>query len=186
DRVILMDQYQPQDVSAQARELVRDAPEPLLDTHDAQAHPVSLATQRTAARRLDNTRLQLGARPRIQAFGCEQLRLGEHRIDLGRVAQLVEPGQLRAIGWLIARWADPDSNLNSLLNASLNDTLNNNPDLSLLDALRLALQQLDTQGLDVLSPFYPEPHGGLARPRLYELFAALNRLRELTAGQTQR
>ncbi len=176
DRVILMDQYQPQDVSAQARELVRDAPEPLLETQDAQAHPVRLATQRTAARRLDNTLLQLGPRLKIQAFGCEQLRLGEHRIDLRRVAQLVEPGQLRAIGWLIARWADLGSNLNNPLNAPLN----NDPDLSLLDALRLALQQLDTQGLDVLSPFYPEPHGGLARPRLYELFAALNRLRALT------
>ena len=69
-----------------------------------------------------------------------------------------------AIGWLIAQLADADSQA---------------PNTTLLEALRRAFQQVESQGLDRLSPFYPEPHGGLSLPRLQELFAALNRLREL-------
>jgi predicted ABC-class ATPase len=159
-----MDRYRARDASEQARALVIDAPEPLLTA--AQGQPGALSTDLTAARRLGEKRLRWGPRatPRIQAFGCEQLRLGDWRIDLGRVEQLVEPGQLRAIGWLIAQLADAK---------------NNAPNTTLLDALRHALRQIETQGLDRLSPFYPEPHGGLALPRLQELFAALNRLREL-------
>ena len=166
DRVILMDQYQPKEVSAQVQALVVDAPEPPLAVTDSNAPIRSLSTRLTAARRLDLRRLRQGlsARPKIQAFDCEQLRLGDWRIDLGRVEQLVEPGQLRAIGWLIAQLAD---------------AVDNAPDATLLEAIRHLHQQLEAQGLDRLSPFYPEPHGGLVLPRLQELFAALNRLREL-------
>jgi len=160
DRVILMDQYHAKDVSCQVRDLVSDAPEPPLTVPAA----VSLAhcRQQTAARYLEGSRLQLGTRPKIQAFDCQQLRLGDYRIAMGHVEQLLEPGQLRAIGWLISQWACTATY-----------------DISLLEALQLALSRLDAQGLDRLSPYYPEPHGGLARPRLYELFAALNRCREL-------
>ncbi len=166
DQVILMDQYQPKEVSAQVRSLVIDAPESQLAVTDPQVPTPSLATRLTAARCLDHGRLRQGlsARPKIQTFDCDQLRLGNWRIDLARVEQLVEPGQLRAIGWLITQLANTDENVH---------------ETTLLEAIRGLLGQLQTQGLDRLSPYYPEPHGGLALPRFYELFAALNRLREL-------
>ncbi len=161
DRVILMDQYQPQDVSVQTKALVSAAPEPPLAASAAAS--LARCRQQTVAKRVEGSALRLGLRPKIQAFDCQQLRLGDTRIDLGRVEQLLEPGQLRAIGWLIYQWSRTDTR-----------------DLSLLEALQRALLRLDAQGLDRLSPYYPEPHGGLVRPRLYELFAALNRLRELS------
>ncbi|MFT6915947.1 MAG: putative ABC-class ATPase [Motiliproteus sp.] len=165
DRVILMDQYQARDASQQARALVTKAPEPLLMTCPAAIPTSSLSTTSTALSGLANLRLHLSARPRIRVFGCEQLQLGDYRIDLGRVEQLVEPGQLHAIGWLLA--------------LSAKDSANGSTPQSLLEALQRALRQLDSRGLDSLSPFYPEPHGGLSQPRLYELFAAVSRLREL-------
>lgn len=170
DRVIMMQQYRAKDVSQQAQALVNEAPEPAMAIAEPQQHtqqpPDGLGTTLTAARRLDAQQFRQGLpiNPKVQAFDCEQLRLGNWRIDLGRVEQLVEPGQLRAIGWLISQLADaanPASNT------------------SLPDALRYALRQVETRGLDTISPFYPEPHGGLSLPRLQELFAALNRLREL-------
>ncbi len=164
DRVILMDQYQAKDVSEQVRALVIEAPEPRLSGAELEPAAGVLRTDLTAARRLAEKRLGLGARAKIQAFGCEQLRLGDCRIDLGRVEQLVDAGQLRAIGWLIVQLVDADDSA---------------PDAPLLDRLRHALRQIEAQGLDRLSPYYPEPHGGLTLPRLHELFAALNRLREL-------
>ncbi len=170
DRVILMQQYRAKDVSEQVRNLVIDAPEPQLAVAETQPQTLppsgALGTELTAARCLDGKLLRQGlpTRLKVQVFGCEQLRLGDWRIDLGRVEQLVEPGQLRAIGWLIAQLADVDSQA---------------PNTTLLEALRRALHQVESQGLDRLSPFYPEPHGGLSLPRLHELFAALNRLREL-------
>lgn len=174
DRVILMQQYQARDVSAQVQALMSEAPEPALAVAEQQRQiqpqrkSGAPGTELTAARCLDIQQFRQGlpTRLKVQAFGCDQLRLGDWRIDLGRVEQLVEPGQLRAIGWLISQLAD-----------------STDPDATLLDALRHALQQVEAhaevQGLDQLSPFYPEPHGGLSLPRLQELFAAINRLREL-------
>ncbi len=187
DRVILMDQYRAQDVSDQAHRLTQALPEPSASFEQTGGMAENGGTfaaplDRTAERQLKPDGLLLDERGRIkmQAFGCDTLRLGDFSIDLARVEQLVEPGQLRAIGWLMTQLLQPDPRLceheaakrdHSKLAAPLSDTL--------LDRAKQALQDIERQGLDRLSPYYPEPHGGLTLPRLQELYAALNRLREL-------
>ena len=102
----------------------------------------------------------------------ELLILGTTPIELWAVEQLVDPSQTRAIGYALCvlgeRYADGHT-----------------PLADLLDALE---QVLDSEGLEALSPFarggrHP---GNLARPRRYEIAAALNRLRTLRMRQCRR
>ncbi len=163
DRVILMDHYQASDVTAQARALPAPAAEAQPHGPGADWPGSGLHSPFNAQRRLTPGAPSRRERPaKIQAFGCDQLRLGDERLDLGRVEQLVEPGQLRAIGYL----------LRQLLESPARD------DAPLLHKLQGALEDATRQGLESLSP-YSEPHGGLVLPRLQELNAALNRLRGL-------
>ena len=93
------------------------------------------------------------------------MHFGRETIDLRGVEQLVDRSQTRAIGHALhlaaERFMDDGATLAEVLDR--------------LDAL------LDEQGLDVLDPFHrPERHpGNFARPRRFEIAAALNRLRSL-------
>ncbi len=156
DRVILMDHYQAEDVSDRALQLSRP--------HQTPQKLPPLCLKPVCSRRL--TGVQPAGNPtakpiKIQAVGRGILRIGDDEIDLGRVEQLVEPGQLLAIGYLLQQ-------LPSVA-----------PETPVLQALQQLLSRVQCTGLESLSPYRPEPHGGLTLPRLHELFAALNRLRGL-------
>ena len=100
---------------------------------------------------------------KIDTRGRDKITYGSDDIDLRGVEQLLDTSQTRAIGNAILlmtrRFFDGERTLSQALDA--------------IDAL------LDTEGLDILDPFHhPEEHpGNLARPRRYELAAAINRLR---------
>src|SRR5690606_22987626 len=83
-------------------------------------------------------------------------------IDLHAVEQVVDPAQTRAIGAIIrymtGRYLDGRR--------------------SLREALEALYEELATAGLDRVSP-YDTPAGDLALPRLFEVGAAINRLRSL-------
>jgi hypothetical protein len=70
----------------------------------------------------------------------------------------VDPGQTRAIGWLILRYAKYHAEGSG----------------SLVEGLQAALREAETRGLDILLPWKV---GNLAMPRLLELAAAVNRIR---------
>ncbi len=152
DRVILMDNYCPQDVSTRAATLAGEPPPrdsgkvPLRSTKKR-----SLDVARFNSRRSDGT-LRIDVRePRLIDFGC-------HRIDLNRVEQLVDRGQTEAIGRLLDYCARQ---------------YGGHPD-GLIGGLQQALADVEAQGLDIL---FPWKVGHLAMPRLYELAAAANRMR---------
>jgi predicted ABC-class ATPase len=162
DRVIAMRSYQPFEVSEDARriaasmrtERVREAREPLSTGAPRQPDPSSLdASRGRRAVRLDVPERDL-------------VIYGQQRLDLRGVEQLVDRSQTRAVAFAI-----------HLASRQLMGDGVTVPEI--LDALDTLL---DERGVDALDPFasarHPGVHpGNLARPRRYEIAAALNRLR---------
>jgi predicted ABC-class ATPase len=106
---------------------------------------------------------------KIQAKSKKHIAFGRANIDLQDIEQLVDVSQTRAVGYSIhlatERFMDGKSTLNLVLNS---------------------LEQFfDSHGLDELDPFHrKERHpGDFARPRRYEIAAAINRLRTVHMKQ---
>ncbi|MBO9350132.1 MAG: ATPase, partial [Thermomicrobium sp.] len=99
----------------------------------------------------------------------EEVTFGYESIDLRHVEQLVDPSQVRAIGLALAYAVE-------------HDIIDGKRALSAI--LDLVDEVVDREGLDILSPYRGHP-GDLARPRRYELAAALNRLRSLEVRQVR-
>ncbi|HEX2483719.1 MAG TPA: ABC-ATPase domain-containing protein [Myxococcota bacterium] len=165
DTVIELRAFEPFDATARAREV-------------AHAHPSARVPERAAPFALPAPRVPLpgsldatrGRREvKIAARGRELLEFGVERIELGALDQLLETSQTRAIGFALElvrrRFVDGTRTLPQILDA--------------LDAL------LDERGLDVLDPLSeraPRHPGDFARPRRYEIAAALSRLRSLAVA----
>jgi len=167
DRVIALREFQPLDVTTDAEEIAAasgsarriEASEPL--TGFAQRIPIAGSFDPSRGRK----ELAIGAR------GLDRIEFGRSDIDLRGVEQLVDASQTRAIASAIqltaTRWMDDQRTLHAVL-----------------DELE---QLLDTRGLDELDPFYrPGRHpGNYARPRRFEIAAAINRLRTLSVKQSR-
>lgn len=152
DRVIMMDNYQTFDVTKKAQCLAGSSPPERTERIPFQQKPL---------RQID---LSIKPLPRqreakIQVREQRLLEYGQKRIDLSQVEQLLDRGQTEAIGLLLA-WCNQH---------------NPQQKLGLIATLQQALHEVEQQGLDLL---FPWKTGHLAMPRLYELAAAANRLRE--------
>lgn len=169
DAVIEMKAYRAGDVTAQAKEI-------------AEHNPVRRCGDPRAALRRPNDRIpdpasfdaRRGRRDtKISARDREEIVYGTTEIDLRAVEQLFDPSQTRAIG--------------AAIHLAVSSMMNNNETLSeVLDALD---RFFDEQGLDPLdhiqrsrprSEQRSEKHpGSFARPRRFEIAAAINRMRTL-------
>ncbi len=155
DRVIQMHDYVPLDVTRRAHGIAA--------THVTGRHEeAAAALARPLPRALrpgsvDSNRP--GGKRRIQARGRESLLFGREVIDLRAVEQIVDPSQVRAIGVLLARMAET--------NAPVADPP---------AWVRRCLLRHDWLHLAY------RPDGDLARPRPFEVLAALNRLRGARLG----
>ncbi|HEY5659098.1 MAG TPA: ABC-ATPase domain-containing protein, partial [Myxococcota bacterium] len=165
DTVILMRDYRPADATQDAREVARRHTSARRSEAPAPLPPVT--PRIPLAQSFDASR---GRRDvKIDAKALDLILYGREPIDLRHVEQLVDPSQTRAVGDAIhlaaERFMDGSATLREVLDA--------------VDAL------LDAQGLDVLDPFHrPERHpGNLARPRRFEIAAAINRLRSVRMRQ---
>lgn len=154
DTVIEMRSFQPRDATGEARRIAGECP---TDRHHEVRVPLRAARERVPVpTSLDPSR---GRRDvKIDARGVDQILFGSEPIDLRGLEQLVDPSQTRAIGRALylarERWMGRDVPLRCVLDA--------------LEAL------LDEEGMDALGD-----RGDLARPRRFEVAAALNRLRTL-------
>ncbi len=157
DTVIMMDCYEPKDVTQQAKALARN----LNDTyHDKLDHLPQFSRnshRRPGKKALDPSRRNRDVK--IDTKGLQTILYGEHHIDLSLVEQLIDIGQTRSIGLIIHYYATHYAN---------------NHD-SLIEGLRKVLSDINIEGLDVISPY---KMGNLALPRLHEIAAAINRIRE--------
>lgn len=159
DTVIAMQDYQPRDVTEAAQRVAREfRTQRAIET----TSPLSGVTSRVPLwESLDSSR---GKREvKIEARSVDAIAYGHEVIDVSGVEQLVDISQTRAIGY-------------ALHLASRR---------SMKGGLQAVVQGLvelfDDAGLDGLDPYHQgERHpGNFARPRAFEIAAALNRLRTL-------
>ncbi len=152
DRVILMENYRPKDVTQEAREVARALPtrRALGDPR----HPLAVTPRCPLPEGFDPRR---GGREKVRARGLREIVFGRQVIDLTALEQLVDDAQARTIGVLLKRLgqrADGRTPLKVLVEALV------------AEAAKEGLYALD-----------PSPE--LAEVRPLELAGAVNRLRSL-------
>lgn len=153
DTVIQMDEYRPLDVTERAHEIAASLATGRREEHDGRL-------ERPCPRRLDPRSLSPETRPgkrKIQARGIDVLVFGRSQVDLSCVEQIVDAAQARSIGWLLAHLARSSEKA-----------------IEPLAHLQAMLGRLGDCEWDWLTG---HPDGDLALPRLWEVAAALNRLR---------
>ncbi|MGB0910835.1 MAG: ABC-ATPase domain-containing protein [Nitrospirales bacterium] len=163
--VILMKDFQPVDVTSQAKDITRA--QPTVRHTEITSHLPSLVARVPAAESLNPSRGQ--ADVKITARALDEIDYGAESIHLEAIEQLVDISQTRAVGYALF-----------LISQKLmNET-------TPLKELLVAWEgYLNREGIDLLSPFLRSGQhpGNLARPRSYEVAAALNRLRTIRFEQ---
>jgi len=155
DTVIQMQEYVPFDVTYQAREIAATHVTGRREEHDTDLDRPAVRALGTAS--VDPT-VKKGKR-KIQAKGPDHMVFGGADIDLRAVEQVADPSQVRAIGQLMANMFDAGG------------TIDDPPAW-----LRERLAGAEWHRL------FDKPDGDLARPRVFEVMAALNRLRGAKLG----
>jgi len=163
DTVIMMDHYQPYNVTLEAQKVAREMP--LKRKRESRGK----FTYKERYPQPESIKPYKGKRLKLDSKGVNQLVIGPEFVDLSQVEQLVESSQTRAIAYSLYQFSKIRE-----------DSLKMKPTVGeVLDYLENMMNQ---DGLDFLAP--PgrlQPHN-LSRPRRYEISAAMNRLRTLRVG----
>jgi len=172
DAVVELHAYQPRDATARAREIAATSP---AERRSEPRTPLRAPIPRIPDPASFDPRR--GAREvKVSARGRDEILFGRTTIDLRTVEQLFDPSQTRAIAGAMLL-------VKSLLGKeqALADRSERGGPPTLAGILDAVEALLDERGLDILDPFHrPERHpGALARPRRFELAAAINRMRGL-------
>jgi predicted ABC-class ATPase len=164
DRVIAMQDFQPRDVTDQAREIVAALPEVRQIEGDATFG--AIADQRITCPLLTPTQPRKPHRGKIRGA---MIQFHDQEVDLAAVSQLIEPGQLKTLAATIVAL---DSGDYHQANGSLS---------------RILAEFTDRiQSADDLDAVNPERSGELVEVRALELAAALHRLRASAVAQSMR
>jgi predicted ABC-class ATPase len=156
DTVIMMDAYRPRDVTRRSYEIIHK--HKAVRQHEGGSHFGPVAERTPLATSFDASR---GRRDvKIDVKGLHTLIYGTTTIDLSGLEQLVDASQTRAIGDIILYFSRHYAGQKFTLRQGL-------------ERLFADIQQ---HGLDLLSPRKP---GNYAMPRMFEVAAAINRLRTL-------
>jgi len=156
DTVIRMDRYIPYDVTTKAKSIANQQPtgRKVEETEEWPAPPRRVPLAKSLDPRKGKRDVSIKGRAlRAVLFGTEE-------IDMSTVAQLVDEGQVRAIG--------------QALNLARERFMDNQRDVAAV--IEAVMQEIARNGLDVLDH---RQTGDYVIFRAYELAAALNRLRTL-------
>ncbi len=156
DTVIMMDSYRPRCVTQAAKEIAERHTTKRIDEGGTAFGDVT--SRRTRKESFDPSRGRKEVK--IDAKGLKTILYGRTTIDLSYLEQLVDRSQTRSIGLLIHYYAK------HYIHGGL----------SLKEGLEGCFQDLEEKGLDMLLPYRV---GNLARPRIYEVAGAVNRMRTL-------
>jgi len=159
DLVILMDHYEPYDVTGQAKDIA--AKQPTKRAAQGAGQDIRIHSRIPVSGSLELT----GRRQKVKSRGVDAIRYGDTELQLDDVEQLVDANQTRAIAEIIRyarRYMEEDRTLQ--------------------ETIGLVLKDIDRDGLDGLSSYRGHP-GEMARPRGLEIAAAFNRLRILRVKQ---
>ncbi|MEF8792057.1 ABC-ATPase domain-containing protein [Thiohalorhabdus sp.] len=155
DTVVQMQEYVPFDVTDAAREIAATHVTGRREEHENELARPEVRRLQTAS--VDPT-VKKGKR-KIQARGPDHMVYGSTDIDLRAVEQVADPSQVRAIGQLMAKLFEAGG------------IVDDSPAW-----LRERLEGREWHRL------FDKPDGDLARPRVFEVMAALNRLRGVKLG----
>ena len=154
DLVLQMDSYRCEDVTDRAGQVCAALPRVRSDIPGFPA-----LTQRAPEKARS-----AADRPKTRTSGLDTITLDREAIDVSDVEQIVDQGQTEAIAWAVR------GVLEKLADG-------NRPLADLLEELQ---QQLDQSGLDALTKFGARRYPAfLARPRMVDVAAAVNRYRPL-------
>ncbi|SDW05602.1 Predicted ATPase of the ABC class [Marinococcus luteus] len=157
DYVIMLEEYVPYDVTEEARRIASE--HPTNRAKEAGEAFGALTGRRIAVHRFDARK---GKKEKVSGKGRDTVMYGTETIDLSAVEQLITGSQTNAIAEAI-RHASRQFQQPAPL-----------PEV--LDYIE---QTIDSQSLDGLSPFKNQHPGDFARPRRFEIAAAINRYRPL-------
>lgn len=154
DQVVMMDNYQPVDMTIKAHELAQSQL-----VSESESTNIVQSSPRVP---VINCLSVLGptGKPKIKAFGTRLLQFGIEDIPLQSLEQLVDTAQLLSIGYLIEKYQGDEG-------FQEND---------IVAGLERAFEELKQNGFDTITPY---AMGKLALPRLQELVAVVNRMRML-------
>jgi len=155
DRVIMMKEFIPYDVSERAREIIR-------------IHPTRRKIETSKDLRISKCRIPLpdsidpsrGRKVKIKARDIDEIGFGRETIDLSCVEQIVETAQTKAIGMAIYRMRE--------------DVMDGKK--TIRECVDWIEERLKQSGVDFLNKGFSLD---LSRPRGIEIGAGLNRLRTL-------
>ncbi|RWZ55330.1 ATPase [Halobacillus fulvus] len=157
DDVVMMDQYVPYNVTEKAKNIANRFP-----SHRTRSEEETFGGLPVRAFLPDSLQTRKGKKHKVQAKGQTTIIMGKRDIDLTGIEQLVDPSQTRLIADL-------------MMDLDKKSTLKEQKSLQeLLDHIE---NTLDEKGLAAYAPFKDQHPGELARPRRFEIAAALNRMR---------
>ncbi|CDR96743.1 Predicted ATPase of the ABC class, putative [Babesia bigemina] len=112
---------------------------------------------------------------KVRQHGMGSIQYGTENIDLGLLEQLVEPGQTSTITNIIIHLENMfRENRSAVHNKTLRELL------ELLYSKWSTSKAVGYNGLDDVNGFRPFPAGDCSMPRIFEVAAALNRMRSLS------
>jgi predicted ABC-class ATPase len=155
DYVIMMHNYLPRDVTARAREIA-------CGMRGERSREVEAPLQTVRERIPLPEAFRLQSRDKVKSRGLDDIQLGRENVDLQNVEQLVDNSQTAALAAIMKyarKYIDGKT--------------------TLAQVTHKVLQDIEKEGLDVISAFTGQHPGDFALPRKYEIMAAFNRYRGL-------
>ncbi|MCG8485634.1 MAG: ABC-ATPase domain-containing protein [Clostridia bacterium] len=154
DHVIMMDEYQPKDVTEKAKAVIQQAQNSRKaeDNHHGQAKPNRVLLSPTFST----------GNAKVKPRGIDGIQYNRTDIDLRDLEQLIDPNQTNAICFILQYISKQIVNHQS----------------TLPEVVAKVYEDINTKGLDIISPYRGHP-GNIALPRKHEIIGALNRFRNL-------
>ena len=162
DQIIQMDKYVPREITELAKEAASDYP--------ALKFPEEKPEQPSFDRKVrKNPGIRQKGRVKLKTMGCDAVMIGHETIDLRYVEQLVDSEQLNTLGQIVR-----------FLEEEIFDGRK-----TLGQAIEQVENVLDKKGLAGVCERNTVP-GNLARPRIQEIYACMNRYRKLGTDRKER
>lgn len=158
DTVVMMDNYEPEDATEEAMKIRDELPINRKREVNTKFKFKKRYPQAESIKPFKGRKLKLDIR------GLHTILFGVESINLLQVEQLVDTSQTRAIAYAINHaqtYMDGKNSMNRVM--------------------EMIEREIDGKGLDILAPKGRRYPHNLARPRIYEFIAALNRLRTFKA-----
>ena len=165
DTVIMMREFQPVAMTAEVHRIAIEQ-----KTQRRMEVVSPLASVRSRIIHMDSVDSSSGKRDtKIDVKALNHVAFGHDAIDLSGVEQLVDVSQTRAVGYAIQLLVQRTTR----------------SQFRIADAVAMVDEIFTQEGLDCLDPYYKPGHhpGNFARPRPYEIAAAINRLRSVRLSQ---